>query len=280
MTRTHMVDTRSPVVEARSAGNSFVNSRAFEVLARAGFVARGIVYGIIGVLALDVAVGHGGKLTNQQGALRAVEEQRFGNVLLTLLAIGLGGYSLWRLFRAILGHGPEGADRGLDRLGALGSGIVYAVMCMIAIQLLVGSSGVTGSAEKTASGAFSWPGGRWLVGIAGLVLIGVGVYQLIRGVRRKFLDDSKTEEMSPSTKTWITWIGTVGHVARAVVFGLVGVFLVKAAAEYSAKEAIGIDGALAKLYNQAYGPWLLGAVAAGLVAFAIFSLSEARYRRI
>jgi hypothetical protein len=280
MTRTHMVDPGSPAVELRSAGDSFVNSRAFELLARAGFAARGIVYGIIGVLALDVAVGHGGKLTDQQGALRAVEEQRFGHVLLTLLAIGLGGYSLWRLFRAILGHGPEGADRGLDRVGALGSSIAYGVMCMIAIQLLVGSSGATGSSEKTASGAFSWPGGRWLVGIAGLVLIGVGVYQLIRGVRRKFLDDSKTEEMSPTTKTWITWIGTVGHVARAVVFGLVGVFLVKAAADYSAKEAIGLDGALAKLYNQAYGPWLLGAVAAGLVAFAIFSLSEARYRRI
>jgi hypothetical protein len=280
MTRTHMVDTGSPVVAARSAGDSFVNSRAFEVLARAGFAARGIVYGIIGVLALDVAVGHGGKLTNQQGALRAVEDQRFGHVLLTILAVGLGGYSLWRLFRAILGHGPEGADKGLDRVGALGSGIVYGVMCVIAIQLLAGSSGVTGSAEKSASGAFSWPGGRWLVGIAGLVLIGVGVYQLIRGVRRKFLDDSKTEEMSPGVKTWITWIGTVGHVARAVVFGIVGVFLVKAAADYSAKEAIGIDGALAKLYNHAYGPWLLGAVAAGLVAFAIFSLSEARYRRI
>jgi uncharacterized protein DUF1206 len=280
MARTHMADTASPVVEVRSAGDSFVNSRAFELLARAGFVARGVVYGIIGVLALDVAVGHGGKLTDQQGALRAVEQQRFGHVLLAILAVGLGGYSLWRLFRAILGHGPEGADRGLDRLGALGSGIVYGVMCMIAIQLLTGSSGVTGSSEKTASGAFSWPGGRWLVGIAGLVLIGVGVYQLIRGVRRKFLDDSKTEEMSPSTKTWITWIGVVGHVARAVVFGLVGVFLVKAAVDYSAKEAIGFDGALAKLYNQPYGPWLLGAVAAGLVAFAIFSLSEARYRRI
>jgi len=201
-------------------------------------------------------------------------------VLLVLLAVGLGGYSLWRLFRAILGHGPEGADKGLDRVGALGSGIVYGVMCMIAIQLLIGSSGVTGSTQKTASGAFSWPGGRWLVGIAGLVLIGIGVYQLIRGVRRKFLDDSKTEEMSPGVKTWITWIGVVGHVARAVVFGLVGVFLVKAAVDYSAKEAIGLDGALAKLYNQPYGPWLLGAVAAGLVAFAIFSLSEARYRRI
>jgi hypothetical protein len=280
MTRTHIADARSPVVEVRSAGNSFVNSRAFEVLARAGFVARGIIYGIIGVLALDVAVGHGGKLTNQQGALRAVEEQRFGHVLLALLAAGLGGYSLWRIFRAILGHGPEGADRGLDRVGALGSGIAYGVMCMIAIQLLTGSSGATGSAEKTASGAFSWPAGRWLVGIAGLVLIGVGIYQLIRGVRRKFLDDSKTEEMSPGVKAWITWIGTAGHVARAVVFGLVGGFLVKAAVDYSAQEAIGLDGALAKLYNQAYGPWLLGAVAAGLVAFAVFSLSEARYRRI
>ena len=81
-------------------------------------------------------------------------------------------------------------------------------------------------------------------------------------------------------KTWITWAGMVGHVARAIVFGLVGVFLVKAAIDYKANEAIGLDGALAKLYGHSYGPWLLGAVAAGLVAFGIFSITEARYRRI
>ena len=111
-------------------------------------------------------------------------------------------------------------------------------------------------------------------------LIGVGIYQLVRGLRQKFLDDSKTEQMSPAFKRWFTVFGTVGHVARAIVFGLVGIFLVKAAIDYKANEAIGIDGALAKLYNQAFGPWLLGAVATGLIAFGLFSISEARYRRI
>src|SRR5690242_13483791 len=98
--------------EARTAGRSFVNSRAFELLSRAGFVARGLIYAIIGVLALKLALGHGGKLTNQQGALHTVAHQPFGKLLLTLVAIGLGGYSLWRLVRALIGHGPEGSDSG------------------------------------------------------------------------------------------------------------------------------------------------------------------------
>jgi Domain of Unknown Function (DUF1206) len=267
--------------QARRASQSFVDSRPFEILSRAGFVARGLVYGIIGALALDLATGHGGRITNQQGALHSVERQPFGHVLLAVLAVGLGGYSLWRLFRAALGHGPEGADRGLDRLGALGSGIVYGIMCALAVQILASSGGGrSGNAKQTASDVFGWPGGRWLVGAAGLVMLGVALYQFVRGVRRKFLDDSKTQTMSRGMLKWFTAVGTVGHLARAVVFGLVGVFLVKAALDYRANEAIGLDGALAKLYNGAYGAWLLGAVAAGLVAFAAFSITEARYRRI
>ena len=111
-------------------------------------------------------------------------------------------------------------------------------------------------------------------------MLGVGLYQLIRGVRRKFLDDSNTQKMSRPVKKWFTAVGTIGHVARAVVFGLVGIFLVKASIDYKANEAIGLDGALAKLYDGAYGSWLLGIVAAGLIAFAAFSVMEARYRRI
>jgi hypothetical protein len=268
------------VVEARAAGEGFVSSRPFAILSRAGFVARGLIYGIIGVLALDLALGRGGKITNQQGALRSVEHHSFGHLLLTLLAVGLGGYSLWRLFRALLGHGPEGADRGLDRLGALGSGIAYALICAVAVQILTGSSGTSGKASKTANDVFGWPAGRWLVGIAGLVMLGVGLYQLVRGVRRKFLDDSNTQKMSRPVKKWFTAVGTIGHLARAVVFGLVGFFLVKSSIDYKANEAIGLDGALAKLYDGAYGSWLLGTVAAGLIAFAVFSVMEARYRRI
>jgi hypothetical protein len=267
--------------EARSAGNRFVDTPLFELLSRAGFVARGLIYAIIGVLAFDVAIGHGGKITNQQGALQTVEQQPFGHFLLALLAVGLGGYAVWRLFRAAIGHGPEGADKGIERLGALGSGLVYAGLCAIAVTVLTGSSGSSsGSTKHAASGVFAWPAGRWLVLVAGLVMLGVAVYQFIRGVTKKFLDDDKTEKMGPTMEKWITRAGIVGHVARAVVFALVGVFLVKAAIDYKANEAIGLDGALAKLYDRAYGPWFLGAVAAGLVVFGVFSITEARYRRI
>jgi hypothetical protein len=272
--------TISPVREARSAGEGFVRTRVFEALSRAGFVARGLVYGIIGLLALDLAVGQGGKITNQQGALRTIEHQPFGHVLLALVAVGLGGYSLWRLFRAALGHGPEGADTTVERLGALGSGIVYGLICVLAVEILLSSAGSSGGAKKSTKDVFGLPAGHWVIGVAGIVMIGVGIYQLVRGVRQKFLDDSKTEQMTPAIKKWFTWFGTVGHVARAIIFGLVGIFLLKAAIDYKADEAIGLDGALAKLYGQPYGPWLLGAVAVGLIAFSLFSISEARYRRI
>jgi hypothetical protein len=264
-------------------GGDFVHSTAFEVLSRAGFVARGLIYGIIGLLALQVASSDTGKLTDQQGAVKTVANQPFGELLLVLLAVGLGGYAIWRLFRAALGRGPEDSDGTLERIGGLGSGLAYAGLCLVAIKLLTGSSAAEGPSsrpDQTTAGVFGWPAGRWLVGIAGLVLLGVAVYQLVKGVRQTFLEELKTERMSAGTRTWLTWIGTVGHVARAIVFGLVGWFLLKAAYEFDAKEAIGLDGALTKILTAAYGPWLLGLVAAGLIAFGLYSVSEARYRRI
>jgi hypothetical protein len=265
----------------RAAGRSFVQSSAFEFLSRAGFVARGLVYAIIGVLALKLAFGHGGKLTNQQGALKTVAHQPFGTVLLTLVAIGLGGYSIWRLVRAAIGHGPEGSDTGFERLAALASGLAYGALCVLAIEILVSGHGSTsGSPKQATAGVLGWPGGTWIVGIAGVVMIAVALYQGYRGVTKKFLKDSKVEEMKPEVKKWISRVGTVGHLARMVVFGLVGIFLVKAAIDYNPKQAVGLDGALAKLTHYSYGPFLLGVVAAGLIAFAVYSLSDARYRRI
>lgn len=267
---------------AKSAGEGFVNSAAFEWLSRAGFVARAAIYAIIGVLAFKLAIGSGGKLTNQHGALSTVANQPFGSLLLTLLAIGLGGYALWRLFRAALGRGPEGSDSGFERLAALASGLAYGALCVLAVEILVGSGSSSSSTNpsSSAAGILGWPGGPWIVGAAGLVMIGVALYQAYKGITRKFLDDSKTEEMSPGVRKWIARVGTVGHLARAVVFGLIGVFLVKAAIDYDPKTAVGLDGALAKLANQPYGSVLLGTVAVGLIAFALYSLSDARYRKI
>jgi len=266
---------------AKRAGEGFVHTSAFEWLSRAGFVARAAIYGIVGVLALKLAIGEGGKLTNQEGALKTVANQPFGTLLLTLLAIGLGGYSLWRLFRAALGRGPEGSDSGFQRLAALASGIAYGLICVLAIEILIGS-GSSGAANPKSStaGILGWPGGQWIVGAVGLVMIGVALYQGYRGVTQKFLEDSKTEEMSPETRKWIGRLGTVGHLARTVVFGLIGIFLVKAAIDYNPNAAVGLDGALAKLVNQSYGSVLLGIVAVGLIAFALYSLSDARYRKI
>jgi fumarate reductase subunit D len=269
------------VREARVGGEKVARSSGFEWLARAGFVARGLIYGIIGILAIKLALGAGGKTTNQQGALKTIARQPFGKVLLILVAIGLAGYALWRLLHALLGHGPENSDTTFERVAAFGSGIVYAGLCVIAVEILLGSGGgSSGNSQKTAAGVFGWPAGTWLVGIAGAVLIGVGLYQGYRGITKDFLKDSKTEEMSPGIRKWVEWIGTFGHLARMVVFGLVGVFLIKAAIDYNPNKAEGLDGALAKLAHASYGPFLLGIVAAGLIAFGIYSLSDARYRRI
>ena len=263
-----------------NAGNSFVQSTAFEWLSRAGFIARGLIYLIIGVLAFKVALGHGGKLTNQQGALHTVAHQPFGKLLLTLLAVGLGGYSLWRFVRAALGHGPEGSDSGFDRVAAFGSGVAYGAMCVVAIEILLGAGSSGGNAKKTTGGVLGWPGGTWIVGIAGILAIGIALYQAYQGLTKKFLENSKTAEMSPQVKTAISWLGTVGYLARMIVFGLIGIFLIKAAVDFNPRKAVGLDGALAKIVDRSYGPLALGVVALGLIAFALYSLADARYRKI
>lgn len=268
------------VRSARAAGEGVVRSTGFEWLSRAGFVARGLIYAIIGVLALRLAFGLGGRLTNQQGALHTVAHQPLGTFLLVLLAIGLAGYALWRLTRAAIGHGPEGSDGGFDRIAALASGLVYLGLAFLAVRILSGSRGSSASPGTTTAGVFGWPAGVWIVGAVGLVLIGVGLYQGWRGISKDFLADSKTEVMSSRTRAWFGWIGRIGYLARMVVFVLVGVFLVKAAVDYEPREAIGLDGALAKLLHHPYGQVVLGVVAVGLIAFALYSFSDARYRRI
>jgi hypothetical protein len=271
----------TPTPTTTEAASDFVNSRPFEWLARAGFVARGLVYGIIGLLALKLAIGSGGKTTDQEGAMRTLAHQPLGRTMLVALAVGLAGYAMWRFTRAALGRGPEGSDRGFDRIAALASGLVYAGFCVLAIEILLDANGgKTGSPKATTAGVLSWPAGPILVGLAGLVFVGIAGYQAYRGATRAFLQDSKTEEMRPEVKHFIARIGTVGHLARAVVFGLVGAFLIKAAVEYNARAAVGLDGALAKVQHQTYGHFLLGLVACGLLAFALYSISDARYRRI
>jgi uncharacterized protein DUF1206 len=274
--------TTMPARRAQQKADGIERTAGFEALARAGFVARGVVYGIIGILAIKLAIGSGGKTTDQTGALKTLANQPFGNVLLILVAIGLAGYSLWRLAHAVVGHGPERSDSGFDRVAALGSGVTYGAMCAVAVGLLIGSGRTSGSGHtsKAAAGVLGWPAGTWLVGCAGAVFIGIALYQVYRGLSQDFVKDAKTEKMGHATRRSYEALAIVGHLARAVVFGLVGIFLIKAAIEFDPNKAVGLDGALAKLAHQSYGSILLGIVAAGLVAFALYSFADARYRKI
>ena len=250
-------------------------------LGRAGLVARGVVYAVVGVLALKLALGDGGKTTSQQGALKTVAQQPFGKFLLIALAIGLGGYAIWRLTRAALGHGREESDSGFDRVAALVSGIGYGALCVTAIAILAGAGGGGSSSPKKATGGvLDWPAGPVLVAIVGGIFIGVGLYQVYKGLAGKFLETSKTHEMPDSVEMPFTALGVLGHVARGAVFTLIGYFLIKAAIDYDPKKAVGLDGALRKVEHASYGPLLLGIVAGGFIMFALYSMADARYRKV
>jgi Domain of Unknown Function (DUF1206) len=278
---THSVNApRARVRHAQAKGEDFARSPQFEWLARAGLVSRGVIYAVIGVLAIKLALGSGGKTTNQKGALETIAQQPFGKVLLVVVAIGLAGYAIWRLVRAAIGHGPESTDDTQERLASLVSGIAYGAVFVTAVSILLGSGGGSGSPDKATGGVLDWPGGRVLVAIAGVIMIGVGLAQGYKGIKRKFVEMSKTEQMSERVERAFTVLGVFGHLARAIVFGLIGYFLIRAAIDYNPDKAVGLDGALAALGRASYGPVLLGIVAAGLIGFAAYSVADARYRKV
>ncbi len=273
--------TGAPARQAQRGGEKAARSREFEWLARAGLVARGVVYAIIGALAGKLAIGGGGgKTTNQQGALKEIAAQPFGKTMLVLMAVGLAGYAIWRLVRAAIGHGSEQTDDTKQRISGAASGIAYVLLCVTAVKILAGAGTGSGSPKKATGGVLDWTGGPVLVALAGAILFVVAAEQAHKGLTKKFLKNSKTGQMSPDVEKTFTMLGVFGHVARAVVFALMGYGLVKAAVSYDADKAVGLDGALAKLSDASYGPWLLGLVAAGLIGFAAYSVADARYRKV
>jgi len=274
------MDTTAPVRQARSHGTRIGTSRGFCWFARFGIAARGVVYVVIGFLAIKVALDDGGRAADQQGAMAAIAKQPAGTWMLAMVAIGLLGYASWRLLRAALG-GTRGQDDLKDRIDGVASGISYAILFAAAVKILAGS-GAGGGADpgQAAGGVLGWPGGPWLVGIAGVVVIGVGLQQGYKGVTRTFMEETNTGSMDDRVEHLYTAFGIFGHLARMAVFGLIGWFLIKAAIDFDPDETVALDGALAKLAHAPYGPLLLGIVAAGLIGFGAFSLVESRYRRV
>ncbi len=252
---------------------------------RAGFVARGITYAVVGALALALAAGAGtgGIPANQQGALTLLDQNWLGKLALVVIAAGLLAYALWKLCQGVFGRGPEGggSDGVIDRLGNVAGGIAYIIFFAVAVRILVsGGGGSSSGPQHETAGVLGWPGGPVLVGLGGGVLIGVSAYQIHNAISGNFAQEAKTGRMGKDQRRLFLTLGRVGLTARALVFALIGYFLVRTAFDYNPTSAVGVDGALARLHHQTFGPWLVGLVAVGLLTFAVFSLFEARFRQL
>jgi hypothetical protein len=271
--------------DAKQAAHEAASSAWTERLARAGLVAKGLTFALVAILALNVAISGGGELEDRPGALHEVAGSSFGRILLAALAVGLAGYAIWRLVLAVLGRKLETGEResAPKRVADVARVVLYGWLAFLCAELVFDADEQKGQGndetELTAR-ILDWPLGRWLVAAAGLAVIGAGAFNFYRALSQKFRKDLKEEQMKGEERRWYTLIGVLGHAARGVVFSLVGLFILKAAWEYDPKEAIGLDGALAKLAHAEYGSFLLGAVAAGLFAYALFCFVQARYRRV
>lgn len=259
------------------------DSEWVEGLARAGLAARGLLYVMVGAIALQVAFGKRDKHADKQGALLTLARQPLGKLLLAAVAVGFAGYALWRFLDAILDTDGEGSDlTGVaKRVADFARGLLYASFFLTAARLIVGSSGEDRSKESDLTAkVLHVPLGRIAVGLVGLAIVGGGVYTGYRAAAGKYKKRLRVGEMGEATRRWVTAVASVGLAARMVVFLLIGTFLVKAAVRYDPDEAVGVDGALKRLAARPYGPWLLAVVAVGLFAYGLYSFVEARYRRV
>ncbi len=253
-------------------------SDSVRVLARVGMAARGVVWLVVGLLALSVVFG-GDQRTDQGGALRAIADKPLGEVLLGVLVIGFLGYAAWRLLSAAVGHRDEdGHTRTAHRVASLVDGTVYIFLAVSVVRFLSRGDSNDTTASRTAE-LMAKPGGRTAVGLLGVVLIVVGVVLAVKALRRDHVDKLRRGQMPSRLHSPAVTLGVVGLVGRSSVLALIGVFLTLAAYRFDPAQAKGLDAALQTLAQQTLGQLMLLAAVVGMLAYALWSFVEAAYRR-
>ncbi|OIJ66516.1 DUF1206 domain-containing protein [Streptomyces mangrovisoli] len=273
------VAARSGRVRARRAAGPMTKGAA-----RAGLAARGVIYLLVGTLALQVAFGDHGKQADRSGALEELSRRPFGSVLLWALGVGVCGMALWRLSEVAFGSAGEDGRKARKRLLAAVRCVFYCSVAFSVLSFAAGSGGGNRSSDAQSrdmtARALALPGGQWLVGLAGAGIVVAGVWVGARAVRRYYHDKLRLGEMTRRQRRAVDVTGVGGGAARGLVFATAGCFAVRAAVDYSPDRAKGLDDTLRTFAELPMGPWLLACVAAGLVLFGLFSFALARWRRV
>lgn len=277
-----MVTQARAEAAGRQAKSQVEGSEKYKGMARLGYASRGVVYLIVGGFAILAAVGGGGDTKGTKGALQSLLGEPFGMVLLGLIALGLFAYAAWRAVQAIADADGHGTDaKGLAIRGGLAvSAVTHTLLAIFAVSLMFGGGGSGGGDQGTQTWVaklMGEPYGVWLVGLIGAAIAGAGIAHAIKGAKAKF---EKRFKPGYDKMGWVRPVCRFGLVARGVVFLIIGGFFVHAAWTYDPSKAKGLSGALASLQQQPFGQILLGIVALGLLAFGIYSIVEAVYRRI
>jgi hypothetical protein len=284
MTNSRQQDTPVTDLTARAGPQARRAHRsAMPWLARAGLAARGVIYVLIGALAVQIAFGSSSHEADRAGALRLVASTPAGAAALWLLVAGFAGMCLWRASQAIWGSPGQDGKKPAKRAAAAARAVFYGAVTAGVLEYAIGvgapSSSDKQSRDLTAT-AMHYPGGQVLVVLAGLAFAGGGGYLAWRALKKKFLKHLRMEQASPAVQRAVTRIGQAGGIARGAVFATAGIFLVVAGIDASPDKAKGVDSALRTLARTPAGPWLLVAVAAGLILFGTYSFCESRWREV
>lgn len=272
----------SAITGVKNSAHNAAFSPVMEVLTRLGYGVRGVIYIVMGILAVQVALGKGGALASPQSAIAAIGKQPAGMILLWVVLIGILAYSVWGLVRAIWDPLHKGSDtKGiLTRIGYLASAVGYAFLAYTTYGFINGASqSASGSPAKLLASVMAMPMGRWAIALVGLIVVVVGLYQIMLGIKAGFEKQFQTYDLTPKEAKLATDVGRFGTAARGVVFALVGGLIFLAAYNSNPSQPVGMDAALATLLHQPYGIWLLGIIAVGLVAFGFYSLLGAIWFR-